>query len=417
MKQMILFSLLFLLISCQKEPLPPAPPPPPISGKLKVQWQTPVTPDTSRHTSRPECIIGENIVFSSNFILPSATVQSLNAETGKEQWRYNGFDSPIDGFVNFQVSGIHDKVIVNNWSYTYALDANTGSRFWSSIISGNSIGGGSQGRLIGEYLYKANFYGPKPKSQSESVVRTHYLSGNWDTLLTITAPDSFYLNIGLPVLWINPVGDSILILRDGMLRDVLATPYEGRYNLVNIYAWNMTQKKFEWILNDFQDEPFVGSLPIVDNNKLYLITFKDLYCLDLANGNVLWKQSFPTQIGNSGMVLHKDFVIVQSAFDGMWAIDKNTGLIRWFNRDTYGSTFWLSYFDGVVYFTSTGSSRLWAVNAENGQTIWDEVSPNAYSNRTPDAGFAFSDVVIDPDRRVLYIADRYYMMCIALPEL
>jgi outer membrane protein assembly factor BamB len=179
----------------------------------------------------------------------------------------------------------------------------------------------------------------------------------------------------------------------------------------------MTQKKFEWILNDFQDEPFVGSLPIVDNNKLYLITFKDLYCLDLANGNVLWKQSFPTQIGNSGMVLHKDFVIVQSAFDGMWAIDKNTGLIRWFNRDTYGSTFWLSYFDGVVYFTSTGSSRLWAVNAENGQTIWDEVSPNAYSNRTPDAGFAFSDVVIDPDRRVLYIADRYYMMCIALPEL
>jgi outer membrane protein assembly factor BamB len=410
------FSLFLLVVSCQKDPIQPVPP---ISnpGKLKVLWQTPVTADTSKHTSRPECMVEGNIVFSSNFILPSATVQLLDAETGVEKWRYNNFDSPIEGFVGFQVFGQKDKVLVNYWRNTYALDTKTGSRSWTISAEGDGNSGGSQAVLIGDYLYKVNFHGAKPKSVSESVVRTHYSSGKWDTLVTIVAPDSFYSNIKGPVLWQNPSGDSILILRDGMLRDVLATSYEGRYNLVNLYAWNINKKKFEWVINDFMDEPFVGNQPIIDNNKLYLITDKELYCLDLSIGAVLWTQTFPDYIGSSGVVMHNDFIIVQATFDGMWAVDKNTGIIKWHNPDTYGSTVWLSYFDGVVYFTSTGSSRLWAVNAETGKTIWNEPSPNAFSSRTPDAGFAFSDVVIDPERRVLYIADRYYMMCIALPEL
>jgi outer membrane protein assembly factor BamB len=298
------------------------------------------------------------------------------------------------------------------------MDATNGNLDWSIEISEPS-GGEPQITTIGDYIYKANYTGEKPKSRSESVVRSHYLQGKWDTLLTITAEDSFYLNIFPPTLWVNAQGDSILILRDNGLRDVLATPWEGRYNLVNLYAWNMRTREYEWQIRDFLDSRTISLRPpIIEGDRMYVLTLGKLSCLDLPSGNVIWTVELPQ--GNlsvgSGLVLHKDFLIGQGSNNGMRAVDKNGANIQWTNLQTIGSATLLTYFDGVVYYTSTGSGQLWAVNAQNGDIIWKEFSPNAYSSRTKNAGFDFADVVIDPVRRVLYTADRYYMMCIKLPE-
>ncbi|MDX1910739.1 MAG: PQQ-binding-like beta-propeller repeat protein, partial [Saprospiraceae bacterium] len=270
-----------------------------------------------------------------------------------------------------------------------------------------------------DYVYKWNFTGSKPESTSESLVRAHYLQGRWDTLLTITADDSFHLNLKPPTLWINPQGDSILILLDNGLRDVLATPHEGRYNLVNLYAWNMRTRQYAWQHKDFLNS-FSISIhpPIIEGNKMYLRTRDNLNCLDLATGEVIWTMN--VQAGDmtlsSGIVMHQNYLIGQGSNNGMRAVDKNLAYFRWTNPETIGSATKLDYFDGIVYYTSTGSSSLWAVDANNGDIIWNEFSPNAYSPRTPNAGFDFANVVIDPIRRVLYTADRYYMMCIKLPE-
>ena len=45
-----------------------------------------------------------------------------------------------------------------------------------------------------------------------------------------------------------------------------------------------------------------------------------------------------------------------------------------------------------------------------------ERSPNRSNPRTADASFSYSTVVVDPERRVLYVGDHYYMMCIKVPE-
>jgi outer membrane protein assembly factor BamB len=248
-------------------------------------------------------------------------------------------------------------------------------------------------------------------------VRTHYLQGRWDTLLTIAAEDSFHLNIAPPTLWVNPQGDSVLFIRDNGLRDVLATPWEGRYNLVSLSAWNMRTRQYEWKIKDFLDQFAVMQRPpIVEGDRAYFLTSGALHGFDLVTGTRAWSRPLPNVAIHAGIVQHGDYIIAQSSYDGMWAVDKSNGAIRWHNPKTYGTPTLLSYFDGVAYFTSTGSSRLWAVNAETGQTIWDEPSPNAFSPRTPNAGFDFANVVIDPVRRVLYTADKYYMMCIKLPE-
>lgn len=401
-------------------PTPPPPSPPDtVATKLKILWQVPITQDTSgEYPSSPHCIVNGNIVFSSRFASPSAFITMLNGETGQHLWKFDNFILPIDGFATYEITGIKDKVLVNRWHRTYCLNAQNGQLDWSIDVSG--LGGGEPAvTTIGDYIYKCNYTGSKPRSKSESVVRTHYLQGKWDTLLTITAEDSFYLNIMPPTLWVNSQGDSILIIRDNGLRDVLATPWEGRYNLVNLYAWNMRTRAYEWQIKDFQDSRTVSfHPPIIEGDRLYLLTLGKLSCLDLPTGNVIWTMELPqnTMSVGSGLVKHNDFLIGQGSNNGMRAVDKNGAYIRWTNLQTIGSATQLTYFDGVVYYTSTGSSTLWAVNAQNGDIIWNEFSPNAYSPRTKNAGFDFADVVIDPVRRVLYTADKYYMMCIKLPE-
>jgi outer membrane protein assembly factor BamB len=421
MKNVPFLFCFFLFLNCHKEPLPPVQMPPPVAveSKLKILWQVPVTPDTSgEHTTKPQCLVNGNIVFTSDFASPSAFVSLLDAETGQKRWKFDNFILPIDGFTNYNVFSVQNKVIVNAWHRTYSLDVQTGNLDWSIDVSADGAG---EPRIttIGDYIYKFNYTGTKPHSTSESLVRTHYLLGRWDTLLTITAEDSFHLNLSPPSLWINPQGDSILILRDNGLRYVLATPHEGRYNLVNLYAWNMRTRQYEWQLKDFINSFSVSSHPpIIEGNKMYLRTRDHLSCLDLATGDVIW--SMNVQPGDmtlsGGMVMHENYLIGQGSNNGMRAVDKNLVYFRWTNSETIGSATKVNYFDGIVYYTSTGNSSLWAVDANNGDIIWNEFSPNVFNQRTRDAGFDFADVVIDPVRRVLYTADRYYMMCIQLPD-
>ncbi|MCY7327216.1 MAG: hypothetical protein LH618_01560 [Saprospiraceae bacterium] len=80
-------------------------------------------------------------------------------------------------------------------------------------------------------------------------------------------------------------------------------------------------------------------------------------------------------------------------------------------RQNLGNIINLTCFDG----TSTGSGNLYAVNATNGQIIWAEQSPNK-KGKTRNTSWGNSGVVIDPERRVLYIADDHYLMGVELPK-
>ena len=106
-------------------------------------------------------------------------------------------------------------------------------------------------------------------------------------------------------------------------------------------------------------------------------------------------------------------IILHGDDHGIWALNKSDGAIIWYNNNSIGTVVQMRYFDGVVYYISVGSGLLYAINAETGATIWAEYS----RNKKPNATFGLSSVVIDPERRVLYTADSYYMMCIKLPKL
>ena len=409
------FLLLLGLLSCKKEPIKPNGPTPTPEPKLKIVWQVPTLSDTTEYPSNPYAVVNGNPVFGTDFYSPSAFIQVRNKVAGSLMWKFAPTFTGTDGFLNGQIFSIGSKVMLSTWDEAYCIDGQNGTLGWATDFWPQKAE--RPAAVIGDQFYKIIYWGNKPKTNTSTLLRTHYLSGQWDTLFTIHAKDSFFLNIEPPTLWVNPQGDSVLIIRDRNLRDNQATPYEGRYDLVNLYAWNMRTRQFEWTREDFEDESDVYyGQPVVEGNRLYLALRYSICCVDLLTGQTLWKRPTDALNQSSCLALHDNLLLATGNDHGMWGLDKNTGQAVWYNDKVYGALINITCFDGIVYGTSTGSGNLYAVNATTGQIIWAEQSPNRKASKTRNTSWGWSGVVIDPERRVLYIADDHYLMCIELPR-
>jgi len=399
------------LWSCQKDSLQPYEPPPVTPPKLDVLWQKPLTPDTGRYTGDAQFINNGGIVYSINFISPSGTVNKRNGNTGELIWSFGAFDRPASFNPSEQVFNVLGNTLVNVQDFTYFLDI-SGNLVWKKDVREKNGSSFYFSQLIGDYLYTIHYEGNNPAIKSSSIVRTHYLSGEWDTLVTIPQVDNrFGQFIRAPTLWVNPQGDSVLILRINELSNVL-----GLRNRFNIRAWNMRTKQFEWELKDFIPEGNPGVYqPVVSDNRLYINGPNAVYCINLETGSMLWEKPFKF-IQSSSIIEHKNSIIFCGDSEGMWSLNKTDGSQNWYNADVIGAAYQLFYFDGVVYQTSSGSGRLYAVDAETGATIWKERSPNRQYAKTDDASFSYQGVAFDPINRVLFTCDHYYIMCIRLPE-
>ena len=400
------------LWSCQKDSLQPNVPPPVATPKLEVLWQQPLMPDTGRYTGNAQFVRNGEVVYTINFTSPSGTVNKRNGKTGELMWTFGAFDRPASFLPSEQVFDVFGNTLVNVNNFTYFLE-NSGNLVWKKDVRGKNGSSFPFSQLIDDYLYTIHYEGTNPAIKSSSLVRTHYLSGQWDTLVTIPQVDiRFGQFIRAPTLWVNPEGDSVLILRINELSNVL-----GLRNRFNIRAWNMRTKQFEWELKDFIPEGNPGVYqPVVSDNRLYINGPNAVYCISLETGNILWEKPFPA-IQVTSIVEHKNSIIFCGTFEeGMWSINKIDGSLNWHNVEVRGSAFQMFYHDGIVYHTATGTGRLYAVNAETGATIWKESSPNRKFAKTDDAGFDFQGIAIDPINRVLFTCDHYYIMCIRLPE-
>jgi len=415
---MILFGLYITLsiLSCTKDKMLVIPPPPidTTVNKLNVLWQIPISPDTNEYGGHAHFIWNGNVLFTSIFTDPNVTVEMRYPATGDLQWTFNSFSSVIGDFEPFlQLINIRNTTIMNKWREVYCINNQTGQQLWASVVPEPGSGEPTIS-AIGDYVYTCHFTGHKPATTSESLVRSHYLSGHWDTLVTFKQRHSgMYLNVVAPTYWINSGGDTVLIIRNAIS---LQPSLNGQSQSADLFAFNLRTRQMEWQLEDF--DPFgvanTGQ-PLISDNHLFVCSNKTLHCIDLNDGHTLWTKYFEEGLEKT-FVEHGNLIIVQSAWIGMWGLDKNTGNIVWHNNDTDGNASALQYYNGIVYFTSTGYARLYAIDCSNGKTIWAENSPNRPYAKTNHASFAWQGVLIDPQRKVLYTADKYYFMCIKLPE-
>jgi len=403
---------LFQFFGCEKDLTEPVPAPD--STKPILLWQRPIEPDTVEYGASVMLLVEGDPIYATAFTAPSARLERLDAATGELVWRFDQFFWPIEAFSEGQLFPHSGGMLVHVWHRTYNLDAN-GNLLWGTDVS--NVGSGfSVANVIEDAVYAVHYTGTPPKITNASLVRAPLATGIWDTLVTFDyLGDDYYMFIKPPALWVNPSGDSILIIRDIRILDAT----KGLDSRASLHAWNMRTRSFEWTRFDYDPDGKSGNeQPVVGDNKLYITGLNRVYCLDLLTGATLWEKILPRTLVSCNLVKYNNYIIVQAdSGNGSWALDKNTGTIVWHNPDSEGASFGgRRLVDGVLYHTATGTRRLWAIDAATGQTLWTMNSPNRAYNKTSDAGFGFQSVYVDSVRRVLYASDRYFLMCFKLPE-
>ncbi|MBK7429252.1 MAG: PQQ-like beta-propeller repeat protein [Saprospiraceae bacterium] len=187
-------------------------------------------------------------------------------------------------------------------------------------------------------------------------------------------------------------------------------------NRVDVVAYNLNQKKFEWKHENLTPTGNSNHQQIfIHLDFAYFAGGSIYYCLDLKSGEILWQYTHPTEV--NGFLLYKPTyvendksIIVQDAGFMLFSLNAENGSVKWINKEDKGGHAAGSpqLYNGIIYYVADAS--LCDVRASNGNLLWKE---RPYKNGSQ---LFQGDITIDPGRGVLYATDKKHLYCIRLYE-
>jgi len=154
-------------------------------------------------------------------------------------------------------------------------------------------------------------------------------------------------------------GDSIFALSDNILYSYeLASP--------NKLKWSVTVS--------MNGKNLIGG-GIYAQDKYLAVTSgsKDLVLLDASSGNILWTYTL-MNISRSTPLIYKNLVFINTVDNSMYAIDLNTGFLKWIIKEAHEKLGFLgasspeAFKETIIMPFSSG--KLAALNIETGQAKW-----------------------------------------------
>ncbi len=146
----------------------------------------------------------------------------------------------------------------------------------------------------------------------------------------------------------------------------------------------------EWI----KSWPGVRATPVIDNNKLYIMSgFNKLVCMNSATGVILWTKDFLKDYDGENIVwgICENVVISGDILyctpggkeTNVVALDKNTGSLIWKSKgnselSAYNSPLLIKVADREIFVTMTANSII-GIDVSNGKMLWKHEQTNQYS--------------------------------------
>lgn len=390
-----------LCISCRKDKPEPVIETPP---RLEVIWEQPINVLLKSSPLLPIGEAGQNPCFMPKLYEPMVCA---NAVTGKIVWS-DSF-AYISNITQHEV--INNHLIVNDVFNMYDVDLQNGK--FRKMMKWNIGGLAFEYSLatFGDYIYTSAYVsGQHPFIRTKTLFRLHYLSEERDTILNYSSPLEGYGNdIGRPTCWLNPAGDSIIVIPVADKYLASDQPPAG-YNLYNdhLLAFNLRTQQIEWQMNNY-GHTYEPDKIVIEGNLCWALGHQRLYCIDLTTRSIKWEVPVPTISGKPLIV--DDIVLLNGTPDsGLFGIDKYTGSTVWFKsmgRDLI--EFDPVGFEDKVYFTTL--EYLWVLSARDGSVLYKEHFIKDFYKQQ-----LYNGVIVDPVRRCIYTTDRIYMIAFKVPD-
>jgi outer membrane protein assembly factor BamB len=359
-----------------------------VAIKLPHLWKTSITDngDLSFTGIRTPIIYDEGRLLVGSTKNLNRAILSLNSSDGSVNWQWNDLLGLLSNPtyldpINIKAGKFYinnDRLFFNYSTSSYCIDLLTGQTFWkyktidrarfgiNSGIDNTYFTAGSTYEPIGE---EKIYYGNMESSDEEQLLlepeytRVDKPAGTTLGRITHITPfkgkdSNAFIAFGIE----NPYTD--FTSKEGM----------GSTEL-NLY--NLTQTKYEYkkiIINPDRETRFIGDL-VYQAPNLYYQSSNYIHGVEAMTGQERWRALIGSAPLTSSMLLadNKLFSACEDRF--LYCIDIRNGSILWKEQNT-GTCSELSYLNGVVYYLGGGDGLLHAVDAETGKHVWKVKSPD-----------------------------------------
>jgi hypothetical protein len=158
---------------------------------------------------------------------------------------------------------------------------------------------------------------------------------------------------------------------DTLLSVVYVEPMENWYIDSYLGLYNFSKK--EWIYDRVSlvtpSQSGASSFPTIYENKVYMSLGNKIVCHNLHTGEQIWKEQFPLDFQFSGFIVKEGRVIANCENQILYCLDADTGSELWTGEGS-GTSSRLRYLNGVVYFSGGAPSKIFAIEAATGKTLW-----------------------------------------------
>jgi outer membrane protein assembly factor BamB len=351
-------------------------------------------------------IVGDKLIHSRDVAELSTSVISRNIFTGEVAWEW----LQTTTVKNESETGSFyagNKLLLNSRNDHYAIDITNGQQLWHF----NHVEGEFTSFVLDDFYITSNFYwGAGGMRDSVDIKVCDINTGVCDMAFRVRAKGQRLASIRAHSAYKNSSGDLILII--GVSRTFWGPGYNKSSDLI---FYNYTQDSLVWEVEAMEGYDNTGLLNISgypkiepENNRVYVMTSKNLFCYHLLTGEQLWRTFFPnTNMLNCNYIVHGNKLLWVDDMGYLIALDKYTGDIIYredvdigaLNRiDAWGDKCIIAQEKMHLVDLNTGKILRTAWLPSNGPTRW------------------YSSPLIDEANNRMYFTDGYAIICAEIPD-